>query len=107
MRLSDTDAYHFELQFRLAKDQRIWGENSEVVLGTNVGNDRPSLVAQDGGKPREASRLSLRGLGYTTLEQAHDTAERIRRAVVLAAIESNLAVEWRDSPPRRPGGLSV
>lgn len=105
--LNDADAYHFELQFRLPRDQRIWSEDSEIGLGTALGTDRLSLRTRDGGKLRESMRLSLFGFGYTTIEQAHEGAGRARRALVFAAIESNVAIEWRDSPPTRPGGLSV
>lgn len=107
MTLDDAAAYHFELQFRLPKDQKIWSEDAEVVLGSVLGNDRLSLKTRDGRRLREATDLSLLGLGYETAEQAHVAAERARHALVLAGIESGIAIEWCDEPPRQPGGLSI
>lgn len=102
MILNDADAYHFEIQFRLPKDQKISSEENEIALGTVLGRDRLSLKARDVGKLREAIRLSLLGLGYETITQAHDAAEWARRALVVAAIESGVAIEWRVGPRGSP-----
>lgn len=107
MALSDVDAYHFEFRFRLPDDKKIWSEESEITIGSVLGNDCLSLRARNGGKMREAVRLSLFGFGYATMEQAHEAAERARRALVFAAIESNTAIKWRHRLPGQPGGLSV
>jgi hypothetical protein len=93
--LSDADAFHFELCFRLPDSQRVSGSGAEVRLTTALGRDRLVLKTAAGEALSDTGRLDLAGYGYETEGQAREVAERAHRALILSAVEENLSLEWR------------
>jgi hypothetical protein len=102
--MPNADAYHFTLRFRVPEHKPVSGAEARVPLPGVLGRDHLELCSEDGRKLSEARRLFVSGQGYDAEDQARAAAERARWALLLAAVESWVGVEWDDGPER---GLSV
>jgi len=85
MPISDADAYHFSLRFRLPVHQCIHGEDASLMLGSIADSDRLELRLTDNAVLKDARHLALYGFGYVDKPAAETAYEQARKAITLAA----------------------
>lgn len=96
MRIPDTDAFHFALFLSVPDHHRISSGEAGLSLPGILVGDRMQLRPQSAPSLEDAKRLVLYGHGYTSKEQACVAAHRARRALSLAALESNIGIAWEE-----------
>lgn len=96
MQISDADAFHFAFFLNVPDHHRIFSGEAELSLSGVLADDRMQLRPQGAPSLDEAKRLVLYGHGYASKEQACAAAHRARRALSLAALESNVGISWEE-----------
>jgi len=98
MPISDAEAYHFSVRFRLPTHQCIYSEDGLVSLDGIAGEDRLELRPTDTTVLKDARYLVLSGFGYVDEAAAAAAYKQAQKALTLAVLESSCGIElFRDN----------